>query len=325
MKIVVTFTLSLVLFCTVFAQTDFPKARVTARFVDEGGLALSGVKVTFIFGSATNANAIVSVRGVTGADGMFSAEGHSDGGYGVRIEKEGYYESGLAAPRLQEIQGGRWLPWDPVVTTTLRKIGQSVPLHAKIVRADVPLLDRNCGYDLEKGDWVSPHGKGVTSDLIFQISKRYTDRFDFSVKARVSFSNTRDGLVRMKAPDYARYSSFRWERFAPEDGYRAPHVIDFSNFHPGSGKSPERSFRTDNEREEGFFLRVRTVEEGGRIVSANYGKIVGDIMLEPRDTKTCAVMFTYYFNPAANDHNLEWDPARNFFSSLEPQEAPRWP
>ena len=311
--------------CPAAAQHEFPKARVTVRVIDEVGRPLEGVRIRLIFGAKHDAKSIVPVEGVTSNDGLFSGEGHSDGGYGTRIEKEGYYSSGLGAPKLVDIQDGRWVPWDPVVTTVLRRIGQPVALCAKRVQADVPLLNRPCGYDLEKGDWVAPHGSGVISDLIFLVTKDYTDRFNFKTEASVVFSNSQDGLVRMRAPEYAKYSSFRWERSAPEAGYQATHSIRFVNYHPSSGKRPERTFSTENENEEGYFLRLRSVEKNGIIIMANYGKITGDIIIEPRDSKSCLVLFTYYYNPVANDRNLEWNPQKNLLTGLPTRESPRGP
>ena len=120
---------------------------------------------------------------------------------------------------------GKWQPWDSVAQVTLRPIGKPVALAAKHVQTNVPVLDQPCGYDLEKGDWVAPHGQGVHSDLTFKARRDYKDWFNFTVEAEVTFALPLDGLARMKAPAYARNSAFGWERSAPEAGYTAPHAI----------------------------------------------------------------------------------------------------
>jgi hypothetical protein len=70
---------------------------------------------------------------------------------------------------------------------------------------------------------------------------------------------------------------------------------------------------------------VRTIEENGRIVAANYGRIIGNIEIKARDSKICQIIFTYYFNPAANDRNLEWDMTKNLIAGLKPEQTPREP
>ena len=79
------------------------------------------------------------------------------------------------------------------------------------------------------------------------------------------------------------------------------------------------------QQERGYFFRVRTAEENGRIISANYGKITGDIGIDPRDAKNCTVTFTYYLNPTSLDRNMECDPKRNLLQGLSWEENPREP
>jgi hypothetical protein len=65
----------------------------------------------------------------------------------------------------------------------------------------------------------------------------------------------------------------------------------------------------------GFFLRTRVrLDANGKIVSANYAKVVGDFYLVPQGS----LMFSYYFNPVPNDRNLEFDPKRNLFPANFP-------
>jgi hypothetical protein len=34
----------------------------------------------------------------------------------------------------------------------------------------IPKFNKPIGYDLEKGDWVSPYGKGLINDFIFTMN-----------------------------------------------------------------------------------------------------------------------------------------------------------
>jgi hypothetical protein len=46
----------------------------------------------------------------------------------------------------------------------------------------------------------------------------------------------------------------------------------------------------------------------------------GDIRLDPINSKTRILLFTYYLNPTPNDRNLEFDPKRNLFTNLKDEE-----
>ena len=129
----------------------------------------------------------------------------------------------------------------------------------------------------------------------------------------------------MTSPPVAQNSIFHWERFAPEEGYNgSARNIYFVNHDPRSGQKQEKNFDVWK-RDQGYFFRVRTVKQEGQIVSARYGKITGDIGIDPRDSKTCMIMFTYYFNPTPHDRNLEWDTKKNLFGGLTDMETPREP
>ena len=305
-------------------QVGWPLAKLTVHVVGEQGEPIPGAKVSIGFREKlSDRNAWV--EGETNAKGEFTAEGHTDKRLLSDASKKGYYQSGARGVIFVDPVLGRWKPWKPVEEIVLRPIGKPVALATKRVQTNVPVLDQLCGYDLEKGDWVAPHGQGMHSDLTFKARRDYKDWFDFTVEAEVTFAQPLDGLVRMKAPACARNSVFGWERFAPETGYTAPHAIRFIMRDPKLNQFPERTFEITKDREQGYFFRVRTVEENGRIIAANYGKITGDIEIEARESKTCQIIFTYYFNPTSLDRNLEWDPQLNLLQGLSRGESPTAP
>jgi len=305
-------------------QVGSPLAKMTVRVVDEDGKPVSKAKVEIGFREKLS-DRYARAFGETNTEGEFTAEGHSDKRLLSGASKDGYYDSSSPSTIFKDPVLGKWQPWNPVEEIVLRPIGKPVPLAAKQVQTQAPVLDQPCGYDLEKGDWVAPFGKGVNADLTFKARRDYKDWSNFTVEAEVTFSQTLDGFVRMKAPAYARNSAFGWERSAPETGYTAPHLVRFVLRDTKTHLVPERTFATDKDREEGYFFRVRTVKQNGRIISANYGKITGDIGIEARNTKTCLITFTYYFNPTSLDRNLEWDQKRNLIEGLNQEHSPREP
>ena len=217
----------------------------------------------------------------------------------------------------------RWRPWNETYTAILRPVGKPVALYARRVDMQIPAFDQPCGFDLETGDWVAPYGKGMTKDLIFTVHQEWHGTSDYDVQGELTFKNPLDGLLEVSKPEIAKNSVFRWERQAPENGYESKQQLRNAWFPEGSGKKPIRSFKSQDVWD-GYFFRVRTVEQDGKIVSAHYGKIRGGIAIYPHDPKS-KIVFTYYFNPTSFDRNLEWDPKQNLFGGLSWEESPREP
>jgi hypothetical protein len=301
---------------------EWPRVKIVLNVVDEDEKPVAGASVKFVFGEARNPKAVVNVQGVTDGSGVFTGDGHTDGMFGASVTKEGFYSSGVTTPPLNDILNGKSQTIS--AHSVLRPIVQPVALCAKRVQTEIPALDQSCGYDLGKGDWVAPYGKGERADFVFLVHRDYKDRFNFTVDASITFSQPLDGLVRMNSPTFARRSVFRWERVAPDSGYATPHLIHFKNHDPRTGPEPEMTFDL-NDRFRGYFFRVRTVGQYGRIKAANYGKVVGDIGIDPRESKTCQIFFTYYLNPTSLDRNLEWDTKQNVLTGLNDFAQPSEP
>jgi hypothetical protein len=309
-------------------QFELPAARVTVKVLDENQQPITNANVWFSFKDRLTFKDL-NIRGLTGANGLFTAEGGCDAsGVGCEISKAGYYIGFPTIPKFHEQDEvlNRWKPWNKTYTVILRPISNSVDLYAKKVQTEVPVLGQPCGYDLETGDWVAPYGKGTTKDLIFNIqSKSVKDALNFSAEGELTFTQPLDGLQETSISNIGTNSIFKWERQAPENAYKP--MFKLQNTLWGSLKQkPVRSFKFDSSREwEGYFFRVRSVVQDGKIISAHFGKIRGGIEIDPRDTQTCAIIFTYYYNPTPLDRNLEWNSKHNLFGRLSWEENPREP
>lgn len=304
---------------------ELPIAKVTVKVVDENEVPIHKANVWLMFKDRLTAKQ-QDIRGLTDTHGFFTGEGGADvAGIGCGITKDGYYNSGAPVPKFTEIDEAlnHWKPWNETCTVIMRPIGKPVALYAKKIQTQLPELDMPCGYDLEAGDWVMPYGKGMKKDLIFKIHKDVRGMQDYDAAGELTFANSNDGLLDVHKPVVA-YSKFKWERLAPENGYESKLQLRKAWFPLGSGRKPIFSYKKETEWE-GYFLRVRTVEQDGKIVSAYYGKIRGGIEIEPRETPNCTITFTYYFNPTPNDRNLEWDTKKNLFGGLTDMETPRDP
>jgi hypothetical protein len=304
-------------------QREFQKSKVTVIVFDESHKPVSGTKVTLFYCEARNPNAIVKVEGLTDKEGKFIGEGYCSGSYGVDIRKDGFYPSGLGAPQLTNIVDGKWLPWNPTCETILRPIGKPVALYAKTVNIQIPVLNEPCGFDLEAGDWVSPYGNGMKKDFIFTIHQDWRAFQNYDVLGELAFKNPLDGFQNAPQFEVGKYSEFKWEREAPKNDYQPKFQLQ-NSWHGDKGIT--RSFKFKDGVWEGYFFRVRTVEQDGQIVSTHYGKIRGGIAVYP-DNKSGKpkIVFTYYFNPTPNYRNLEWDTKKNLFGGLTDMETPSEP
>jgi hypothetical protein len=260
----------------------------------------------------------VPISGLTDALGSFTAEGGSDSSIGARIQKSGYYSGGFPFEPFRDAKDARWQPWNPTYTAILRKIEKPVPFYGKTGWMEIPATNVLCGYDLEAGDWVAPHGKGKVADFIITLDRQFENRDKFNVSAVLSFSNPLDGIQEVKLPEEWRCCEFKWPRMAPETGYQPKLSARF-------GTEPGKGFFSTASDDQAHFFRVRTVEQDGKIVSALYGKIRGGIRLEGRETKTGSVAFTYYLNSTPLDRNMEFALKHNLLTNVGQFEGLREP
>jgi hypothetical protein len=288
------------------AQSTIPfdEWHATVTVIDEAGLPMPGAHVSISYfvapppGSPTQ-HVSESITGITGPDGTFSAS-HRDRSVSLSFgaEKEGFYQSymvdQLGLPRKDDP-----VKWIPNITLTLKKIGHPIAMYAKLVESGPPAFNKPVGYDLTVGDWVSPFGKGLSTDIIFYQQVNQKAEGDFDSTLFVRFPNRGDGIQEFMVPDKPREgSALRSPHEAPTEGYQ-PEISRVLNRHPGQGT------KMDMDPKRNYFLRVRTVlDASGNVTSAFYGKIYGDFM-----------HFRYYLDPTPNDLNIEFDPAKNLLKS----------
>lgn len=250
--------------------------------------------------------------GITNADGLVTIIGESlrgDFSYGPG-SKAGYYAGGDGKYRFTELKNGRWEPWNPVVEILMKPVVNPIPMYARKIGDGVPFeipgINKPFGFDLVAGDWVAPHGKGKSLDIIFTLKELVpftasTKPFDYVLA--VTFSNEGDGIQSVLAEN----SILRTPRNAPEGGYEPNLEKRMAIFVEG------KPMKYDTREDQNYFFRVRTVlDEKGRIKSALYGKISRDI----RFGVNRVLRFTYYLNPTSLDRNMEFDPERNLFIRL---------
>ena len=238
----------------------------------------------------------------------------------------GYYgtSSGVGFHLKKKDLFGVWQPDNLVATIKLQRVERPIPLVLRqfadpasdSVGSD--LFSKGNGsleLDLLKGDWLPPVGSGEHADVVFTrrpredlgvgTNPRGVTASAYRDSMTVKFVGEGNGLVDVACPHGAGIKI----REAPNDGYRQDYVC-----WKGRGKDLLCSSHFDKRRN--FAFRIRTErDEKGKITSAYYGKIYGDIdfkkLVGVNIEAVAAPSFRYYLNPTPNDRNLEWDMKTN--------------
>jgi len=303
----------------VTAAVSYPEGRITIKVLSDESVPVETADVGIgfqVLSSKYFGNEEIEVRGLSNANGEFSGSAKADKGVGFTIRKAGYYET-TGKYNFKEAVADKWQPWNPTLEVVLRRIGTPVPMYARQLRVEIPVVDEPVGFDLVVSDWVAPHGKGATADFVLVLNRKWIDQKDFDARLRLTFSDPGDGIQAVEEP-LLYGSELKLPRTAPEEGYEPQFVTSIS-------RVPGKAIQNEARDNRSHFYRVRTLfDEKGRVVSALYGKLRGDIRLDPINSKTAAISFIYYLNPDGT-RNLEFDPKQNLYNGLDVNERVKEP
>ena len=263
-------------------------------------------------------------------NGMCKISGDSNcGKAGCYIKKApaGYYKAQRGIPMRYKKKNifGVWQPDNLVVTIKLQRVEHPIPLFIKNFfkdgndYVDVDYFGKGGGkmqLDLIKGDWLPPLGNGEFSDVVFTRLEREdlgmgtTFRGSITAPAykdsmSIRFTGEDNGLVEVPSKKTAGIKI----RTAPEIGYTPDYLVT-------KGRDKNVKYFSSSNPDRNFAFRIRTKrDKDGRIVSAYYGKIYGDIEIKKFSyglkVPVATPAFLYYLNPTPLDRNLEWDMKTN--------------
>jgi hypothetical protein len=310
------------------------EAKITAHVTDVDGLAISNAQASAGFmialkpGEGWGTAGDNEARGITDPDGICSLTGQTTAGsVGLSVWKDGYYDNGGQSVILTNFNSitRLWEPWNQMVEVVLEKIDVQVPMYARRVwDQKIPVEGKSVGFDLMIGDWVTPYGKGQTSDFLFLTeiapTQWVTNWYGTSPRPyplrnnqmTIKFSNNGDGIESAAPLPHG----FRVARQAPSNDYE-PILEKVQNDEIIGTEHQNTKIRhnTNMDKGQNYFFRVRTKKDAqGNITSALYGKIYGEF--NNGSGIGDKISFTYYLNPEPNSRNVEFDPKRNLFKSL---------
>jgi len=312
----------LLVFSSMPIHADIPPADVAVRVevVDENGKPVPNASCKIGFDAPPKppqTEGILGITGETDANGVLEVNAQTRLTISLGVEKPGYYKSiqqnRFDSDRFYEAfaSGTPLAKWDELVTfkVVLKRIVNPVALFAKEVQTKIPKDGEVIGFDLEAGDWVAPYGQGSRKDLLFEATRNIVSPNDYSATLTLTFPNDGDGLLLVE--EEPRFGSeLRLSHEAPEGGYQPTKTWTYGRkpgeMHDGSTVWNEKH---------NYFLRVRTeLNPDGSVKTAHYAKVHSDIrMYVGTKAPQAGLHFTCYFNPTANDQNLEFDTSNNLF------------
>jgi hypothetical protein len=307
--------------------------KVTVRVIDENGNPMGNTPIRI---GIHNVNEFKDMyndfRGVTDAEGKFSAEAIGRGLAKIDIEKEGYYPSHKTvtcydgtAEQIRE--AGRFFPWNPVVDIMVKEIGKPIPMLVRRAWGGskswiIPELEqfgKELGWDLVEGDWVAPAGTGEVADLVVTFGLSRTDDRNHSSSMKIRMGNPDDGFIVLKELK-GEESLLSFPRTAPADGYEVKNLEFGWEYNDGTLN------RLPADMPKGYLFRLRTTKDkDGKIISAIYGKITKPFDFQASSTGHGSLQAgsDYYLNLTPNDRNLEYDQKNNL--APEADKDLRWP
>lgn len=138
------------------------KGRITLRVIDIEARPVDRAEVSAGFYYPYKDQGIKKYE--TDTNGICVIEGMSCDDMWYAVSKKDHYETRgtyvFSAQKNVDVEKGRWQPWNPTCDVVLKKIKNPIPMYTKHTETGIPFLDKPIGFDLEKGDWVSPYGGG---------------------------------------------------------------------------------------------------------------------------------------------------------------------
>lgn len=300
------------------------QGKITIRVVDEDGNLI------------TNANSVVAwsypkslenlwggyvektEKGMVSNEGLFTSFITGSRDVTLHAFCDGYYRSSKVYTFTGR-ENNQYQPWNPVVTLRLRKIGTPIDMYGKRING-LKMPNSEVKYDLVKGDFLPPHGKGEIADCILSahikdngppqaIGSTFEDFYS------IKFLGDFNGFIPIFTNRFVQESRFKWPRFSSNEGYNETEIQWLSKAEnqekpnlKGQLKRITTTTRIPDTRF--FFFRIRSDKNlDGTFKSALYGKMISPFNINyAHDSKVITLKnLEFYVNPTRNDRNMEDD------------------
>ena len=276
---------------------------------------------------------------ITDANGVCKISGKSNCGKAgcyIRQPPQGFYKPVCGSSLRFKGKNffGVWQPDNLVVTLRLDRVEKPIPLFVK--RVELTNFRKGIGgfdgtnsvvrFDLMKGDWLAPYGKGETADLEFKTileikgkerkfryaSRKVEDVLFYELATDISPCSTNDAISKVQIKEDAGLKirmvndDFSSRQIVRSQGKRKIIRPKFPN-------EWNCEYYSNYNKSQCYKFRVRSCyDEKGNLKEAYYGKIYGDFEIQGDEKRgITSISFLYYLNPTSLDRNLEWDMKTN--------------
>ena len=296
------------------AQKGVP-SKVTFVVSNDAGQVVTNATVEGCFLDLSQSGGRDRFRGTTDKNGLYVASGSAVLGVCAGFSCQGYYPTEvnetMERKRTQDHGQPGWTwpdSWDVEIPILLKRIRNQIPMYVGGV--ENPYIDLWAGagkynlnstscYDLLRGSFLPPNGKGEIPDIAFKwkmtiyTSNKAGRALEYDTLCEILVTNVVDGICRGipdggKGDSRNEGSAYISAYEAPSDGYT--NTISFYR-HVRGAKA-----ESNDDRHYLYYFRLRTqTNDMGKVTNALYGKIYGQINGN----------FTYLLNMTPNDRNIE--------------------
>jgi len=301
------------------------EAKICLKVCDDVGQPVTNASVAVVFDMLPRPH---SVYGKTDSNGICVAEGKTNGNK-IRflVGKEGYYGSQKElsyVPMNEEhdVKDGKWQPYGAIENIELRKIRNPAHLAVAYMREfnSTKAINAWVGFDLEKRDFVQPHGKGeiVDFEIFFDWDGKWLPDYTGMGK-KIRFADKYSGYYQCAVNAVSEfkgpYSALPDATYQQAADFYERVIIDPDAY----GRRYERKVFDKNKC---WVVRSRCkVDAEGNLVSAHYS-VINNIAFGCDKGGIACICVTGAFNPSPNDTNLEDEEiakqSRHFIRHCEP-------
>ena len=237
-------------------------------------------------------------KGKTNSKGIWLYRSLFNTGIGGSLQKPGFYKTYLPHISAMTMAEGHWKSKTNPFVVMIKPQKNPVPMYGKKASVYLPAKQGEFGYDLLKGDLVTPYGQGIVSDFIFKISLDTEQR---NLNLDITFSNQDDGIQAFFVKNInGAYSLFK-------SSYEAPETEYFPSLQEADKSwQKEQKYSQQNVN---YFFRVRSKE---RVM---YGKTDHFFRANIYGDGRANISFTYFVNPDGTP-NIEFDTQQNLLKNF---------
>ena len=212
------------------------------------------------------------------------------------------------------------------ITLYRKKNPQPMYAYTREVERQSPIANGRYGFDLERFDWLPPLGKGEIADFYYIRDRKDIENVNMAMSKGNGY---RLMSFRNGTPNFPIVGDVIGRiEFDEKCGAYVKKCTGNENFPSTYEADTNKTYVSDIpirivaqkgnvwlhegkvvESDEYMVIRSRVkCDEQGKIVSANYSKLIGPVRFGSSVDISQSV-----FNPRPNDTNLEFDPARNLY------------